>query len=122
VELSGSILVVEDDAVLLETLAELLVEEGLEVQAVESGAAALKAVRAREFDVVLSDIKMPGMDGFELLQALKTIQPDARVILMTAFGSAAWVTKAMLGGALDYLSKPFSRDQLEAAIHRALID
>jgi DNA-binding NtrC family response regulator len=120
--MSGSILVVDDDEALRETLAEILGEEGLDVCAVDSGAAALRMVREREFDVVLSDIEMPNMDGFELLEALKTTQSDAQVILMTAFGSAACVTRAMHGGALDYLSKPFSREQLEASVQRALTD
>jgi DNA-binding NtrC family response regulator len=119
-EVSGQILLVEDDMALREMLVELLREEGLEVRAVADADDALVVAREMEFDVVLSDIEMPQMDGFELLEALKKLRPNARVILMTSFGSSTFVTRAVLGGALDYLSKPFSREQLGAALERAL--
>jgi DNA-binding NtrC family response regulator len=116
------ILVVEDDPALREMLEELLREDGLDVHAVAGADDALEALRETQFDLVLSDIQMPDMDGFELLEALRRVRPEARVILMTSFGSSTFVTRAMRGGALAYLSKPFSREQLEAAVQRALAD
>jgi DNA-binding NtrC family response regulator len=120
VESSSLILVVEDDPALREMLVELLREDGLQVCTAAGANDALRALQETEFDLVLSDIQMPEMDGFELLEAIRRVRPEARVILMTAFGSATFGKQAKLGGALDYLSKPFSREQLEAAIQRAL--
>jgi two-component system response regulator FlrC len=120
VEASSLVLVVEDDPALREMLVELLREDGLQVCAVGGAGDALRAVRETQFDLILSDIQMPEMDGFELLDAVREVRPEARVILMTSFGSSAFASRAERGGALAYLSKPFSREQLEAALQLAL--
>ena len=120
VESSSLILVGEDDPALREMLVEVLHEDGLQVRAVTGAGDALRALRETQFDLILSDIQMPEMDGFELLAAVREVRPEARVILMTSFGSSAFASRAELGGALAYLSKPFSREQLEAALQLAL--
>jgi two-component system response regulator AtoC len=87
---------------------------------VGSAEEALDALRSREFDVVLSDIHMPGMDGLGLLAELRDLRPETPVVLMTAFGSIRSAVEAMRAGAFDYVPKPFDLDTVLAALERAL--
>ena len=114
-----SVLVVDDDPSMREMLASLLQEGGIAVECVSSVEEALAAVHTTAFDVVLSDIHMPRLDGFELLRELQKRQEDAPVIMMTSFGSTEIITQVLQAGAIDYLAKPFTRAQLHAALERA---
>jgi two-component system response regulator PilR (NtrC family) len=115
-----SILIAEDEAVLRSSLAELLIEEGYEALQAGTGKAAHELVLQRPVDLVLSDIRMPEMDGLALLDALQQVAPQTPVIMMTAFGTVESAVAAMRAGAYDYLLKPVNFDDLLAKVSRAL--
>jgi len=113
------ILIVDDDDALRESLELVLVAEGYEVVGVAGGPAALTALQAAPVDVVLCDLRMPGMDGMELLPQLVRRLPGVPVILMSAYGSADLAVEAMNRGAYDYLSKPFQPSEVILTIRKA---
>src|SRR5918992_711576 len=115
-----SILVVDDDKPQRDILHDILTEAGYDVTSAASGEAALKFAKEREFDLALTDLKMTGMDGIELLQHLLTMDKSIIVILLTAHGTIESAKEALRRGAFDYLQKPFDRDALLAIIKRAL--
>jgi DNA-binding NtrC family response regulator len=106
------ILVVDDDEVACEELCELLTEEGYEVVGKHRGEAALAAAQDEAFDVCISDIRMPGMSGLELLAQLREVRPETLVVLITAFGDMESAIAALRAGAKDYLLKPLKIDDL----------
>jgi DNA-binding NtrC family response regulator len=114
-----SVLVVDDDAAMCEMLASVLEEKGLRVRTTGSAAAALEALRDAEFDAVLSDIRMPGRTGIELVGGIRELRPETPVILMTAFGNLESAIDALRAGAYDYITKPFKREIVLAALERA---
>lgn len=118
-ETPRSVLIVDDDPHMREMLASLLEEDGIEVACAASTEEALAAARGDGFDAILSDIRMPRQDGFELLRELRNLDHDAPVIMMTSFGSVAVLSRALQEGAFDYLMKPFTRHQLRSALERA---
>ena len=115
-----NILVVDDEKSQREILEMILSSEGYEVTAAASGEAALRIVRERRFDLVLTDLKMTGIDGIELLKRLLTFDSSIIVILLTAHGSIDSAKEALRHGAFDYLEKPYDREQLLETITRAL--
>ncbi len=115
-----TILLVDDDQSLRRVLEYQLQEDGHRVAAVANGEAALHEFTAHAVDVVISDVKMPGMDGIELLSRLKAMQPDLPVIMLTAHGTIGSAVEAMKLGAFDYLTKPFTREQLRLSVGKAL--
>lgn len=116
----ASILVVEDNWELREALCDTLEYGGYQVQATESGEAALQLLTQTRVDMVISDINMDGMDGHELLQQLRARFPVMPVVLITAFGSIGSSVRAMREGAVDYLLKPFKPEQLLATVEKYL--
>jgi DNA-binding NtrC family response regulator len=115
-----SILVVDDEKSQREILEMILSGEGYDVTTASSGEAALKFTKEKRFDLALTDLKMTGMDGIELLQHLLAQDSSIIVILLTAHGSIESAKEALRRGAFDYLQKPYDRDTLLATIHRAL--
>jgi DNA-binding NtrC family response regulator len=115
-----SILVVDDEKGQREILELILTSAGYDVTTASSGEAALKFARERRFDLALTDLKMTGMDGIELLQHLLAQDSSIIVILLTAHGSIDSAKEALKRGAYDYLQKPFDRDKLLETINRAL--
>ncbi len=115
-----TILVVDDDAVMREMVAEMLEGEGHQVEVVEGGHEALELAAERDFDCVLSDLQMPGMDGLELLGRLREQHPEMPFVLMTSFGTIEVAVEAMRRGAHDFVTKPFGADQLLVTVERAL--
>jgi len=115
-----SILVVDDDTAMREMLVALLEDEGMRARGAGSVDDALEAARDEDFDVVLSDIRMPLRGGIELLGELRQLRPETPVVLMTAFGSIDSAVEAMRRGAFDYITKPFKNDVVLAALDRAL--
>jgi DNA-binding NtrC family response regulator len=115
-----SILVVDDDPVMREMIIDLLGDRGFEVASADSAEAALEQAAERNFDCVLTDLQMPGMDGMELLGHLRDQHPETPVVLMTSFGTIENAVKAMRLGAQDFVTKPFEADQLLVALERAL--
>ena len=115
-----SILVVDDEKSQREILEMILSGEGYDVTTASSGEAALKFAKERRFDLALTDLKMTGMDGIELLQQLLAQDSSIIVILLTAHGSIESAKDALRRGAFDYLQKPYDRDTLLETIRRAL--
>jgi len=113
-----NILVVEDGQSQREMLRDFLKDEGYPVSEAENGESALIKLRDDCFDLVLTDYKMPGMDGMALLQAAKELNPEMDVVVMTAFGTVETAVSAMKAGASDYISKPIDLDELRLLIER----
>ncbi len=114
------ILIVDDDRAMREMLASLFKERGVWVEDASSADAALAQAAEQEFDVVLSDVRMPGLSGVELVGQLRRLRPGTPVVLMTAFGSIDSAVDAMRSGAFDYLTKPFEPEAVILAVERAL--
>lgn len=115
-----TILIVDDEPNYLIVLAELLKDEGFEIFTAESGLAALPIVQSIDLDLVLSDMKMPGMDGIALLARIKEYNRELPVILITAYAEVEKAVEAMRLGAFTYLAKPFSNQQLLASATKAI--
>src|SRR4051812_10340076 len=116
----ASILVVEDDAAMREMLREALQDEGYAAEAVSGGRAGIERVRRGGVDLVVSDVKMPDLDGLDMLREIKAVEPSPYVITITAFGSIDTAIRAVKLGAFDYITKPFEIDQLVLAVNKAL--
>jgi len=115
-----TILVVDDEPNYQIILSELLRDEGYEVFTADNGTAALPIVRDTDLDLVLSDMKMPGMDGIALMKKIKEFNRELPVILITAYAEVEKAVEAMHLGAFTYLAKPFSNDQLLASVRKAI--
>lgn len=116
----AKLLIVDDKAQMREVLEKFLAAEGYAVETAEDAETALEKFKEGDFDLVLSDIRMPLMDGNELLTAILSIKKNAVVILMTAFGSIEAAVEAIKQGATDYISKPFQMEEVLHRISRAL--
>ena len=116
----ATLLVADDDPGLRESLERTLTREGFHVVLASDGNAALERLRGGGIDLVLTDLKMPGLTGIEVLRAAKAIAPDVDVILLTAFGTVEEAVRAMKAGAYDFLTKPFQRPQVLRLIRQAL--
>ena len=114
------ILVADDHDALRRGLALSLTTAGHEVEEAGNGNAALERLHEGYFDVVVSDLKMGGSDGLDVLRTTKTLHPTASVILMTAFGSVTTAVEAMKHGAFDYVQKPFELEEMEVKVEKAL--
>ncbi|GAH63841.1 unnamed protein product, partial [marine sediment metagenome] len=108
-----NILVVDDDKSVRTTFSSVLRKEGYRVTAVENGYEAIKAIDEESFDLALVDLRMPGLDGIEVLEKIKSRRPKTRVIIYTGYGSVTTAVEAIRKGAADYLSKPFSPEELK---------
>jgi DNA-binding NtrC family response regulator len=118
--ISYRILIVDDEKSQRDILAGYLDKEGHSVSTAESGFEALKLFEDKYFEVALIDLKMPGMDGIELLKKLKEINPEIQVIMMTAYGTIESAVEAMRLGAYHYVNKPINLDELKLNIKKAL--
>ena len=116
----ATLLIADDDPGLRESLERTLTREGYKVVLASDGNAALERLQGGGIDLVLTDLKMPGLTGIEVLRAAKAIAPDVDVILLTAFGTVEEAVKAMKEGAYDFLTKPFQRAQVIKLIRQAL--
>jgi len=116
----GRILVADDHDSLRRGIARALTDAGHEVEEAPNGTAAIERLHEGPFDVVLSDLKMGGSDGMDVLRTAKTLHPTTAVILMTAFGSIHTAVEAMKCGAFDFVQKPFEIEEMEVKIEKAI--
>lgn len=114
------ILIIDDEPAQVQALAGFLKKKGFAVEKANAGQDALKIIEKQAIDLVITDFKMPDIDGIEVLKRAKAINPEIDVIVMTAFGSIESATEAMRAGAIDYLTKPVDLDHLEILINKAL--
>jgi len=111
---------VDDELVVRDSLVHWFTEEGYDVDSASSANDALAKLAAREFDLVIADIRMPGMDGIDLLEKIKSEQLDTGVIVMTGYASVETAIRALKHGAFDYITKPFDPDDLSVVARNAL--
>lgn len=121
-ENSANILIVDDDQALLQALPQMLYlrMKQVQVDTADSALPALDRIQEHDYDAIVSDIKMPGMDGLELLTRIHELRPDAPVLLITGHGEHDLAIRALRGGAYDYILKPIDRDTFAAALQRAI--
>ncbi len=115
-----SILIVDDEKIVRDSLYHWFLEEGYEVISAEDGETALKNFEKGKFDLMLVDMKMPGISGLDLLEKVKEIDPDCIFILITAFASVPSAIKALKNGAYDYITKPIDPDELNHIVEKAI--
>ncbi len=118
----ASILIVEDDAAMREMLREALEDDGYAVETAANGRAGVERVQKGGVDLVVSDVKMPEIDGLDMLREIKAVSPSPYVITITAFGSIDTAIRAVKLGAYDYITKPFEVDQLILSVEKALAE
>jgi len=117
-----SVLVVDDERDICKALSIILTKEGYTVTEAHSGEQAMELVQRQSFDLVMTDIKMEGMDGFEVLRQTQQISPATTVVMMTAFASVGSAVEAMRAGAADYITKPFINDEIRLTVKRLMED
>src|SRR5204863_3490230 len=118
----GHVLIVDDDPALLQALPEALRMRmtGLTVDTAQSGAVALDQIAARDYDAIVTDIKIPGMDGLELLAEIRTHRPDTPTLMITGYGEHDLMVQALRAGAYDFIRKPIDRDYFVGSLRRAI--
>ncbi|HXF59893.1 MAG TPA: response regulator, partial [Candidatus Saccharimonadales bacterium] len=115
-----AMLVVDDDPGASSLLREVFLQEGYDVTLASRGAEALELAAARPFDIVLSDVQLPDIDGIEVLRRIRRLKPDPTVILVTAYGTIETAIRALHEGAFDYVRKPFKLDEVRLCVERAM--
>ena len=115
------ILAVDDEAVVLDSFRRILVLEGFNIDTVETGPEALTLVQRNDYDFVFTDLKMPGMDGVEVVKAVKHLRPDVDMVVITGYGSIETAVETLQQGACEYVQKPFSVDELADFVSKLLI-
>ncbi len=115
------ILAIDDEEIILSSFRKVLVLAGFSIDTVERGSEALGLIRKNDYDFVFTDLKMPEMDGVEVTKAVKHLRPDIDVIVITGYGSIETAVETVRSGAMDYIQKPFSEDELLDFVNTALI-
>ena len=119
-EVPPHILVMEDDLSVAKGLEMVLSEEGYTVNLADTGELALEAFKQKRFDLLVADLRLPDIDGMEVIRQVKEAKPETEVIVITGYGTTATAVEAMKLGVHDFLPKPFTEDQIKAAIDEAL--
>lgn len=112
-------MVVDDETVIREGLQRILEGERYAVDSCKSGHIAIEMLQQKDYDLIITDLKMPGMNGIEVLKAVKTLQPDVPVIMITGYATVDTAVDAMKNGAFDYIAKPFTPDQIQEKVEKA---
>jgi DNA-binding NtrC family response regulator len=113
------ILIAEDDSLVREAVRHLLTREGYDIRTAADGREAMKILAMDELDLVVTDLRMPGASGLDVLRQVQRATPETAVIIMTAYGSLETALEAMRQGAFDYLTKPFQIEQMTFAVEKA---
>ena len=119
-EVPPHILVMEDDLSVAKGLEMVLSEEGFDVNLAGTGELALEAFKQKRFDLLVADLRLPDIDGMEVIKQVKAAKPETEVIVITGYGTTATAVEAMKLGVHDFLPKPFTEDQIKTAIDEAL--
>ncbi len=114
------ILVVDDEAIVRESIRDWLKDAGYQVSVAESGEEALKLIQEQDFGVMILDLRLPGMNGIDVLKKVKVLKPNIKSIVITAYPTMLTQEEASKLGAIDYLVKPFFPDKLEELIRETL--
>jgi len=117
----AKILCVDDEDVILDSFRKILVLDGYSVDTVTKGQEALKLIQNHHYDFVFTDLKMPEMDGVEVTKAVKHLRPDIDVIIITGYASVETAVETMKYGAMDYVQKPFTDEELLAFVKKAVV-
>lgn len=120
-EPKARILAVDDESIILDSFRKILVVAGYSIDTVEKGPEALGLILKRDYDFVFTDLKMPDMDGLEVTKAVKHLRPDIDVIVITGYASIDTAVETMKHGAMDYVQKPFTEDELIEFFNKCLI-
>lgn len=120
-EPKAKILAVDDEKIILDSFRKILVLAGYSIDTVESGKEALGLIRKNDYDFVFTDLKMPEMDGVEVTKSVKHLRPDMDVIVITGYATVETAVETMKFGAMDYVQKPFTEDELIEFINKLLI-
>jgi DNA-binding response OmpR family regulator len=118
--ISKPILIVDDEKNIRLTLSQALETLDAQIDAAANGEEALAKLKEKEFGLILLDIRMPGMDGMEVLRRVRKIRPDIRVIMITAYGTVESAVEAMKLGAVDFLQKPFDPEEIRELVSRVM--
>jgi len=118
--ISKPILIVDDEKNIRLTLSQALETLGAEIDTAANGEEALAKLKGREFGLILLDIRMPGMDGMEVLRLVREIRPDIRIIMITAYGTIESAVEALKLGAVDFLQKPFDPEEIRELVSRVM--
>ncbi|MDD3846978.1 MAG: sigma-54 dependent transcriptional regulator [Syntrophorhabdaceae bacterium] len=116
----ASVLIVEDDTKLRNALKEIMTREGYAVDATESGDIAVSMIKDTVYDLVITDLKLPGIDGMDVLRAVQKLARDTSVIIITAYATVDTAVEAMKEGAEDYIAKPFNLDEIRLIVRKVL--
>ena len=116
---AGNVLIVDDELAIRELLVDVLADTDYELSTCDDGESALTALKQDDFDLILTDIMMPGIDGIELIRAAKQLKPDIIPLVMTGYGTLDTARAAVKEGAYDYVLKPFNVAELKFAIANA---
>jgi DNA-binding NarL/FixJ family response regulator len=114
------ILIADDDEIACRVLAEVLSEEGYSVETVHGGKEAIRRVGSEFYDLLITDLKMPDLDGMGVLEQCSRIRPETPIIMITIFSSIESAVNAMKAGAVDYVSKPFNEREIKTVVRQAL--
>ncbi len=114
------ILIVDDELSVRKSLEEWFLEDGFAVETAEDGNAALEKMHAGPYDIIIVDLKMPGMDGITLQKRVREIDPNAAIVILTAYASVETAVEALKLGAFDYVTKPVDPDELSNLVRNAL--
>lgn len=115
------ILAVDDEAIVLDSLRKMVVLGGYSIDTVEQGSEVMGLIRRRDYDFIFTDLKMPGMSGVEVTKAVRHLRPDIDVVVITGYGTIETAVETLQLGAIDYIQKPFTEDELLEFVDRALI-
>lgn len=118
--MKGRVLVIDDEAIVRVSCKRVLEPQGYEVEVTERGADALRMLQERQFDIVITDLLMPDMDGLEVLKRIKESWPEMPVIIITGYGTVSTAVQAVKLGAYDVVEKPFTPETILQVVERAL--
>lgn len=114
------LLIVEDEDTLCESLRRVFVRDGYEVDIAFSAESALELLKGKSYDLILTDIILPGISGIELLKRYRQERPEQKVVIMTAYANLETAVEALRGGACDYVAKPLTHEEIKKVVRNAL--